>query len=233
MSTSTSTNPPPPSASTGGSWPSPTGSPRSRRAERAGRVPLLDDDEHRRLLVDWNDTATEVPETDLSDMFAERVARAPDAVAVVSDEVRLTYAELDERANRLAHHLTSLGIGPESVVAVAMSRGVDLIVALVAVWKAGAAYLPIDTAYPADRIRFMLADSHAAVLLGQEELLDELPVRNILAVAVDSPGARGAGRGTRDGPRRGPEAGLPGLRDLHLRLHRQAEGRHAHPCRAA
>lgn len=164
-------------------------------------MPLLDDDEHRRLLVDWNDTATEVPETDLSDMFAERVARAPDAVAVVSDEVRLTYAELDERANRLAHHLTSLGIGPESVVAVAMSRGVDLIVALVAVWKAGAAYLPIDTAYPADRIRFMLADSHAAVLLGQEELLDELPVRNILAVAVDSP--RCARRWTRH-PRRPP-----------------------------
>ncbi|GLY85085.1 hypothetical protein Airi02_030140 [Actinoallomurus iriomotensis] len=159
--------------------------------ERVGRL-SLPGDESRRLPADWNETAAEVPYTVLPELFADRVARTPDAVAVASDEARLTYAELDERANRLAHHLNGLGVGPESVVAVAMSRGVELIVALVAVWKAGAAYLPIDTAYPRERIGFMLADSHAAVLLGQEELLDELPVGNLLTVAVDSPRLRAA-----------------------------------------
>ncbi|MDN3353571.1 non-ribosomal peptide synthetase, partial [Actinomadura sp. DC4] len=160
-------------------------------ADPIDRVDLLGDGE-RRVLARWNDTAADVPDTTAPELFAGWAARTPDAIALASDETRLTYAELDERANRLAHHLKGLGVGPESVVAVAMERGVALVVALVAVWKTGAAYLPVDTAHPPERIGFMLADSRAVLLLGEEELLDELPVRRLLTVAVDSAAVRAA-----------------------------------------
>ncbi|MDH6217842.1 amino acid adenylation domain-containing protein, partial [Streptomyces pseudovenezuelae] len=151
-----------------------------------GRVDLLEHGERLRVLLEWNGTGTDIAATTVPALFAAQAARTPDAVAVASDELRLSYAQLDERANRLAHHLKAHGVGPESVVAVAMERGVDLVVSLVAVLKAGAAYLPIDTSLPAERIGFMLADSRAAMLLGKEELLDDLPVRRVLTLAVDS-----------------------------------------------
>ncbi|MFF9314764.1 non-ribosomal peptide synthase/polyketide synthase [Streptomyces sp. NPDC014748] len=136
---------------------------------------LLGDQERRRLLVDWNDTAHDVPALTWPRMFAEQVAARPDAVALVHDDVRLTYAELDRRAARLAHALAARGAGPEQVVALAVPRSADMIVAQVAVMKAGAAYLPIDTDYPADRIAYMLDDARPVCLVTTAETVPDLP----------------------------------------------------------
>ncbi|OKI92975.1 non-ribosomal peptide synthetase, partial [Kitasatospora sp. CB01950] len=160
--------------------------------QQVGRVDLLDHDEHHRVLVEWNDTALDVPPATTLDLFAARLDGRPAAPAVLGDGIRLTYAELDERANRLAHHLAARGVGPETVVAVCQNRGADLVVSLLAVWKAGAAYLPIDPGYPVERIRHLLTDSRAVALLGEEGILDELPTGRLLTVAVDSAPVRAA-----------------------------------------
>ncbi len=143
--------------------------------------------ERDRVLTEWNDTAAEVGASSVVELFEAQAARVPDALAVVCEGIELTFAELDARANRLAHHLRALGIGAESAVALCLPRGIDMIAAILGVWKAGAAYLPMDPGYPADRISFMLADSRAAVLVGSRDVLDELPVGRLLTVAVDDP----------------------------------------------
>ncbi len=119
-------------------------------------IDLLTAEDRHQLLVTWNDTAHPVPEDSLAGLFARQVARTPGAVALTGDDVRLTYAELDERADRLARHLTSLGAGPETVVGVLMDRSPDLVIAELAIVKAGAAYLPLDTRAPAPRLTALL-----------------------------------------------------------------------------
>ncbi|HZM74979.1 MAG TPA: amino acid adenylation domain-containing protein, partial [Candidatus Limnocylindrales bacterium] len=139
---------------------------------------LLDEAERHMLLEEWNDTALDVPETVLPELFQAQVARTPHAVAVTWGEVSLSYLELNQQANRLARLLVERGAGPERFVALALPRTADLIVALLAVLKAGAAYLPIDPAYPAERIAFMLADAAPALLLttaGVSQRLPEVP----------------------------------------------------------
>ncbi len=138
--------------------------------------------ERRQLLHDWNGTARDVPATTVPELFEAQVARTPDAPAVVHAGVTVSYAELNARANRLARHLVTLGAGPERLVAIAMPRSPDLIVALLAVLKSGAAYVPLDPAYPVDRVGFLLADT--------------CPVAVLTTVA--------AGRGLPDGPPRVP-----------------------------
>ncbi|RPE39192.1 amino acid adenylation domain-containing protein [Streptomyces sp. Ag109_O5-1] len=132
------------------------------------RTDILDADQRQRVLVEWNNTArglSGLPDTTLPGLFAASVAWSPDAVAVVSEGTELTYAVLDERSNRLARLLIDRGVGPESLVAVLMQRSPELIVTLLAVLKAGGAYLPIDPCYPAERIAFMLADAAPALVL--------------------------------------------------------------------
>ncbi|WP_447002781.1 amino acid adenylation domain-containing protein [Saccharothrix isguenensis] len=138
-------------------------------------VPWLSDAEVRRVVVDWNDTAVGEPATTLPELFAAQVARTPGAVAVTGSGTSLTYRELDETANRLAHHLIGTGVGPESVVALQLPRSVDLVIAVLGVLKAGAAYLPVDASYPADRIAYMIADSGAALVLDALPDLSGLP----------------------------------------------------------
>ncbi|QFZ21617.1 non-ribosomal peptide synthetase [Saccharothrix syringae] len=135
---------------------------------RLGEVDLLGADERSRVLTGWNDTARDVPATTLPELFAAQVRRTPDAVALVGEDVTLTYAELDARVERLARALRSRGAGPERVVAVLLPRSVDLVVALHAVQRAGAAYLPVDPDYPADRVAFMLADADPVLVLDAE-----------------------------------------------------------------
>ncbi|MDR3084414.1 MAG: amino acid adenylation domain-containing protein, partial [Streptomyces sp.] len=125
---------------------------------RVGDIDLLSEDERHRALVLWNDTAQEVPESSLAELFEAQVSRTPDATAVVVQDIELSYAELNSRANRLAHLLIEQGAGPEETVALMLPRSTDAIVAILAVFKTGAAYLPIDPEYPAERIRFMLDD---------------------------------------------------------------------------
>ncbi|MEV6868895.1 amino acid adenylation domain-containing protein, partial [Streptosporangium subroseum] len=133
-------------------------------------LPALGADERRRLVSGWNDTATPLPDTaGAHALIAARAALSPEATAVVAGDRSLTYAELDTRANRLAHHLRDLGVRSESVVGICLPRGLDMVVALLAVWKAGGAYLPLDPEYPAERLAFMVADSAAGVVITRRE----------------------------------------------------------------
>ncbi|MGK3202780.1 amino acid adenylation domain-containing protein [Amycolatopsis sp. MEPSY49] len=131
---------------------------------RVGSVELLSSAE-RRSLDDFNDTAKVLPETTIPKLFERQATAAPDAVAVVCGEDSLTYRELDERANRLACGLAGHGVGPEDVVAVALPRSADLVVALLGVLKSGAGYLPIDPAYPSRRLEYVLADAAPSLIL--------------------------------------------------------------------
>jgi len=119
----------------------------------------------RRDLAAWNQTGRPVPAATLPELFQEQAARTPDAFAVLCGTDQVPYRELNARANRLARYLTSLGAGPERLVAVAMPRSADMITAVLAVLKAGAAYVPVDPAYPADRIGYMLADADPVAVL--------------------------------------------------------------------
>ncbi|MGW5701159.1 non-ribosomal peptide synthase/polyketide synthase [Amycolatopsis japonica] len=119
-------------------------------------IDLLTDAERLQILGDWNDTARPLPEGSLAELFGRQVAHAPGAIALVGDGIRLTYADLDERADRLARRLVSLGAGPETVVGVLMDRSPELVVAELAVVKAGAAYLPLDTRAPGPRLKTLL-----------------------------------------------------------------------------
>ncbi|MFI6760880.1 amino acid adenylation domain-containing protein [Micromonospora sp. NPDC050417] len=146
-----------------------------RPGEPVGELELLTPEERHLILDGWNDTALSVPPATLPQLFEAWVRRTPDAVALVLDRDELTYRELDERANRLAHRLIAHGVGPERLVALALPRSVDLIVAELAVLKAGGAYLPVDVEYPAERIAYMLADAAPVCLLTTGELAPDVP----------------------------------------------------------
>ncbi|WP_371798033.1 non-ribosomal peptide synthase/polyketide synthase [Streptomyces albidoflavus] len=133
------------------------------------RVGLLDDAERRCVTEEWNDTAGPLPDETLAGLFAGQAARTPDAVALVSDGTEVTYAELDQRSDRLARHLIGLGAAPETLVGVALDRSVDLIVALVAVVKTGAAYLPVDPGQPRHRTDLVLTDASPVLVLSTVE----------------------------------------------------------------
>ncbi|MEU2842792.1 condensation domain-containing protein, partial [Streptomyces sp. NPDC007076] len=178
---------------------------------RLSAVDVLDEDERRRVLVEWNDTAVGVVPGTLPELFEAQVARTPDAVAVVSGGVEVSYAELDARANRLARLLIGWGVGPESVVGVCLERSPDLVVALLAVVKAGGAYLPIDPEYPAERVAYMLADAGVRCVLTGGGLLDG-PARlegvaGVMLVAVDDPLVVGELAAFGGGPLGGDERG--------------------------
>ncbi|MFE7296373.1 amino acid adenylation domain-containing protein [Streptomyces sp. NPDC057579] len=149
-------------------------------------LPLLDAAERARLLVQWNDTAVAVPPPrPVHEVFAERAARTPDAVAVTDAERRLTFAELESRANQLAHHLVGLGVGPGTLVGVCADRGVDTVVALLGVLRAGGAFVPLDPAYPAERLATMLADAAVPVVVTEERLLDRVAGHGAATVCLD------------------------------------------------
>jgi enterobactin synthetase component F len=141
---------------------------------RLGELPLLKAAERELVIAGFNDTAHEVPASSLPELFEAQVARSPLATALVLGRESLSYAELDARANRLARHLASQGIGPECLVALALPRSIEMIVALLGVLKAGAAYLPLDPDYPPRRLAFMLEDSHAALLVTTSDTLTSL-----------------------------------------------------------
>ncbi|MET8545363.1 amino acid adenylation domain-containing protein, partial [Kitasatospora sp. NPDC004799] len=149
------------------------------------RIPVLDDRQREQLLTAWNDTASEVPAATVGALFEAQVARMPEAVAVAADGVETSYRELDERANRLARLLVSRGVGAESVVGVCLDRGVELMVALLAIVKAGGAYMPIDPAYPADRIGYMLEDAAPVTVLASSATASVLPGSG--ALVLDAP----------------------------------------------
>ncbi|AQA24637.1 amino acid adenylation domain protein [Rhodococcus sp. MTM3W5.2] len=153
-----------------------------------GSIDLLDETERQLVLKAWNDTAVPVPHTTIPELFARQVERVPDAVAVVCGDRSLTYAELDRESNRLARVLISRGVGPETVVAVALPRSADLIVALLGVLKAGGAYLPIDPGYPSDRLEFMLTDAAPVITVTDSDTAIMLPHNAISHLCLDTLG---------------------------------------------
>ncbi|MCC9312196.1 amino acid adenylation domain-containing protein, partial [Kitasatospora sp. RB6PN24] len=152
---------------------------------RVGAVEVLAEGDRELVLNGWNRTALELSGLMVPQLFEAQVARVPEAVAVVADGVSVSNAELDARANRLAHYLISQGVGPESVVGLALPRGVEMIAGILAVWKAGAAYLPVDVSQPAERVAFTVKDSRAQLVLTTDEVLEDLPSVGVRLVAVD------------------------------------------------
>src|SRR5678809_703899 len=159
-------------------------------AARHEAVCLLSDEEQRRLLVELNETAAPFSEEKcVYELFEEQVKRAPDAIAVRFGKEELSYRELNERANKLARYLRAMGVGPEVLVGIFTDRSPEMLVGLLAVLKAGAAYLPLDPEYPPERIGFMIDDSQARVVLTQSALLHRLPntATPAIRLAIDDP----------------------------------------------
>lgn len=148
--------------------------------------PLLSAYERERILVDWNDTSAPYPQNRcIQELIEAQALSTPEASAVQFESNTLTYRELDRRAERLGRHLRNLGVGPESIVAIYLERSLMLPVGLLGILKAGGAYLPLDPAYPRERIGFMLADSQAKVLVTQRDLVDQLPEHQARLVLMD------------------------------------------------
>ena len=173
------------------------------------RLRLLSEDERHQILVDWNDTQTDEP-TDrcLPQLFEEQVARTPEAIAAESQGAVLTYAELNRRANQIAHHLRGLGVGPDVVVAILMERSLDLLACLLGIMKAGGAYLPLDPGLPTRRMSFVLQDSGAAVLLTTRAFAKTIPDQPVRVMDLSSERTLIA-RQSRDNP--SPRAGSRNL----------------------
>ena len=151
------------------------------------QLSLLSESERHRLLVEWNDTAIDYPsEKCVHELFEEQVARTPDAVAVIFEEQQLTYRELNERANQLAHYLISLGVRPETLVGLCLERSAELVVAILGILKAGGAYVPLDADLPQQRLEFMLRDSAVRYLVTQSSLLDRLPSHGCCVTCLDN-----------------------------------------------
>jgi amino acid adenylation domain-containing protein/non-ribosomal peptide synthase protein (TIGR01720 family) len=153
---------------------------------RLADLPMLEAGEWERLTRGWSGDGEDTAQRTVPDLFAEQVARDPSATALVFGDDTLTYAELDDRANRLARLLVDRGAGPEQLVAVAVPRSIELAVALLAVLKSGAAYLPLDLGYPAERIEFMLADAAPALVVTVREKAGQLPGGTAL-LELDAP----------------------------------------------
>ncbi|MFI7454127.1 amino acid adenylation domain-containing protein [Nonomuraea sp. NPDC049714] len=212
--------------------------PRTRLSE----LPLMSPERLREVLAGWNDTAAPYPDLPLHELVGEQAARTPDAVAVRAADgadgmggaggaggadgaggAALTYAELDARARTLAARLAVLGVGPESCVAVCLPRDTGLIVALLAVLRTGACYLPLDPAYPQERLAYILDDSRAALLITDSSYRDRLPARRPPELLLDQPPfERPPGRPSsepladRPSPAPAPEPLLPSVGQDHL-----------------
>ena len=170
---------------------------------------LLSAAQREQVLSQWNDTGHTVPAATLPELFRTRAALDPEAAAVACGDEVVSYGELSARANRLARHLVSLGVGPESVVAVCLPRGTELVTALLGVLEAGAAYLPLDPDHPAERLEYMLADANPACVLTDSGAPGVLLAAGTPAVLLDDPGiaaelAARPGESLGDEGRRGP-----------------------------
>ena len=177
---------------------------------RLSHLTLLDEAERAQVVDGWNRTDAEYPSRHpIHQLFQEQAARTPDAVAATFGDRSLTYGALNERANRLAHHLVRLGVGPETRVGLCVERGLEMVVSILAILKAGGAYVPLDASYPAGRLAQMLADAEVRVLVAQESTRAAVPVPQGVAVAsVD-----GDARRIADQPAENPAAGV-GARGL-------------------
>ena len=138
------------------------------------------------LLQRWNATHTDFPQICTHQLFEQQVARAPEADALLCGERQVSYREVNERANKVAHYLQRRGVGPDALVGVCLERSPEMVVALLAVWKAGGAYVPLDPAYPPERLSFMIDDAQPRVLLTEERHRGLFAASSADAVYLDS-----------------------------------------------
>jgi amino acid adenylation domain-containing protein/non-ribosomal peptide synthase protein (TIGR01720 family)/FkbM family methyltransferase len=151
------------------------------------QLPLLTEAETQQLLYQWNDTDTPIsPTACIHQLFEQQVQLTPDAIAVISEEERLSYRELNERANQLAHYLMEQGVGAEQLVGISMERCVEMVVGMLGVLKAGGGYVPLDVEYPAERLKYMLEDAGVNVLLTQQRLVAQLASLKAHVIAIDA-----------------------------------------------
>ena len=150
------------------------------------QLSLLDDSERKQVLRDWNDTTVEYPDDKcVHEIFEQQVDRTPNAIAVEFEDQQLTYRELNERSNQLAHHLRSLGVAGETVVGLCLERSPELVIGILAILKAGSSYLPFDVDLPTQRREFMFDDGGVKFLVTQQTLVSSLPVEGCQVVCVD------------------------------------------------
>jgi amino acid adenylation domain-containing protein len=156
------------------------------------QIPLLTEAERRQILVEWNQTGRDYPRDKcVHQLFEEQVERTPGAVAVMSGECALTYAELNTRANQLAHHLRSLGVGPDVLVGLCVERSPDMVVGQLGVLKAGGAHVPLDAALPPQRLQGMIRQAQIKLLLTHGSLTDRLETGTVQLIRLDQPLAAG------------------------------------------
>ena len=153
---------------------------------RLSELPLLTDAERQQLLYQWNDTSAPFPEDQcLHQLFESQVERTPESTALIFENEHLSYQELNRRANQLAHYLRQKGAEPEVLIGLLFERSSEMVVALLGVLKSGAAYLPLDPAYPPDRLGFVMEDAGIKLLLTQRRFVVDLPALNVEAVCLD------------------------------------------------
>jgi amino acid adenylation domain-containing protein len=153
---------------------------------RLSELPLLTEAEKHRLVVQWNDTGRNYPsDICIHQLFEQQAANSPDAVALVFERLPVTYRELNGRANQLAKYLRRRGVGRGALVAICLERSVEMIVGLLAILKAGAAYVPMDPDYPGERLEFILRDTGAVVLITEQKMLAQIPARDVEIVLLD------------------------------------------------
>jgi len=160
--------------------------------QRVSELPLLGQQEREQLLIGWNATEVAYPAgARVHDLFEGQVDRSPEAVALRFGARSLRYRELDEHANRLAHRLQALGVGPDVLVGICLDRSIEVVIAVLAVLKAGGAYVPLDPSYPKERLDFMIGDASVPVLLSAQRLLPLLPETQARVLALDTLDLRG------------------------------------------
>jgi amino acid adenylation domain-containing protein len=151
------------------------------------QLPLLTAAERHQILVEWNQTQVNYPHSQcVHQLFEVQVEKTPDAIAVVFEDQQLTYRELSDRANQLAHHLQALGVKPDTLVALCAERSLEMVVGVLGILKAGGAYVPLDPGYPPERLAFILEDTQASIILTQEKLVKNLPNHHSQVICLDS-----------------------------------------------
>lgn len=151
------------------------------------QLPLLTEKEQHQLLVEWNNTTVDYPKHQcIHQLFEEQAKKNPDSIAVVFEDRSFTYQELNHRANQLAHYLQKIGVQTESLVGICIERSLDMIVGLLGILKAGAAYVPLDPGYPKERIEYILSNSDAKFLVTSSQVLDSLPNHQAQVICLDT-----------------------------------------------
>ena len=142
--------------------------------DEVGSYEVMSEEERYRILVEWNETRVEYPkDKTIQDLFEEQVERSPESIAVVYGDMQLTYQELNERANQLAHYLRKKGVGRETLVGLSLNRSIEMVIGILGIIKAGGAYVPLDPEYPEERLQYMLEDTGALVLITSERLKEK------------------------------------------------------------